>query len=100
MITHVVLMRFKPENKQANIQEARTRLRAMFGRVASLRALEVGAHIEPPSPRSYDLALITRFDDQAGLHAYADDPVHVEVKAFLAGVLESAAVVDFENSHP
>jgi hypothetical protein len=99
MITHVVLMKFKEENKRANMAEAQQRLRAMFGRVPTLRALEVGLHGEPEA-RALDLALITRFDDFAGLRAYADDPVHVEVKAFLAGVLEGAYVVDFENVHP
>lgn len=99
MITHVVLMKFKEENKHSNLLEAQQRLRAMFGRVPTLRALEVGLH-GAPSARALDLALITRFDDFAGLRAYADDPVHVEVKTFLAGVLESSYVVDFENTHP
>jgi hypothetical protein len=48
-----------------------------------------------PSERSLDLALITRFDDLDGLRAYADDPEHVAVKQYLAGLLESAYVVDF-----
>jgi hypothetical protein len=96
MITHVVLMKFKPENKAENMQGALTRLRAMVGRVASLRELEVGLHGEASS-RALDLALITRFDDLAGLAAYADDPVHVDVKRFLADVVETSFVVDFET---
>jgi hypothetical protein len=99
MITHVVLMKFKPENKDANMQEARSRLRGMFGQIPGLRALEVGLHGEP-SERALDLALITRFDDFDGLRVYADHPVHVEVKRFLASVLEGSYVVDFENTHP
>jgi hypothetical protein len=95
MITHVVLMKFRPENKSQNMAEACARLRAMLGRVASLRALEVGLHQETPSERSLDLALITRFDDVNALRAYANDPEHVAVKQYLAGVLESSYVVDF-----
>lgn len=97
MITHVVLFKFKDENKSTNIATAVRRLEAMVGRVPSLRALEVGPH-GAPSARSLDLALVTRFDDNAGLSAYADDPFHVEVKKFLAGVLETSYVVDFESS--
>jgi len=96
MITHVVLFKFMAANKEANIRAGEERLRAMVGRVPSLRALEVGRH-GPASPRSLDLALITRFDDYEGLAEYAVDPVHVEVKSFLAGVVESSHVVDFES---
>ena len=96
MITHVVLFKFKDENKSANIATAVQRLEAMVGRVPALRGLEVGSHGQP-SARSLDLALITRFDDMAGLSAYADDPFHGEVKKFLADVLETSYVVDFES---
>ena len=100
MITHVVLMKFKSEHKEENKAEAVRRLRAMVGRVASLRALEVGLHAVAPSERSFDLALITRFDDVAGLSQYADDPEHVRVKQFLAEVLEASYVVDFACDGP
>ena len=99
MITHIVLFKFKDENKAENMAAAVQRLEAMVGRVPTLRALEVGPH-RAPSARSLDLALITRFADMAGLSAYADDPFHVEVKKFLAGVLETSYVVDFESEAP
>lgn len=97
MITHVVLFQFKDENKSANIAEAVQRLRAMVGVVPSLRGLETGAH-GTPQARSLDLALITRFDDAAGLAEYADHPFHMAVKKFLAGVLEASYVVDFATA--
>jgi len=97
MITHVVLFRFKPENKAANLDEAVRRLRSMVGRVPTLRALEVGLHGAAPSPRACDLALVTRFDDWAGLAVYADHPAHGTVKEFLAGVIEASHVVDYES---
>lgn len=94
MITHVVLFKFKPENKADNIESAKLKLRGMVGRVPSLKALEVGQHFGAPE-RALDLALITRFDDVQGLDAYAKDPVHLEVKRWLGEVLESSFVVDF-----
>jgi hypothetical protein len=96
MVTHVVLMKFKNENKQSNMERAKALLEDMLGKVPSLRALEVGLN-GVPSERAFDLALITRFDDFAGLSAYAVDPVHVEVKRFLGEVLETSYVVDFES---
>ena len=95
MVTHVVLMKFKPENQLPNLERARVLLLDMMGKVACLRAIEVGLNCVP-SERAFDLSLITRFDDLAGLHAYADHPVHVEVKKFLAGVLEKSHVVDYQ----
>ena len=97
MITHVVLMKFKAENKRENMAEAVRRLRAMLGRVPSLREIEVGLHTEAPSDRALDLALITRFADRAGLDEYADHPEHRQVKQFLAGVLEASFVVDYRD---
>jgi len=95
VITHIVLFNFKPTHKQDHVHEAISRLRALLGKVPSLRALEVGAHVGAPD-RACDLALITRFDDLAGLRAYAVDPVHLEVKRWLGEVLESSHVVDFD----
>ena len=100
MITHVVLFRFKPENKDANLREATRRLCAMVGKVPTLRSLEVGKHDAQPSPRACDLALITRFDDWAGLEDYAVHPFHEAVKSFLAGVIEASHVVDFASEGP
>lgn len=95
MITHVVLMKFKPENKAQHLAQAREQLLAMAGRVAPLRAIEVGLNVVA-GERALDLALITRFDDLAGLAEYATHPVHVAVKQFLQGVLESSFVVDYD----
>jgi len=96
MITHVVLMKFKPEDQRANLERARALLLDMRGKVASLRHIEVGLNCVP-SERAFELALITRFDDLAGLNEYADHPVHVEVKRFLATVLEKSHVVDYPS---
>jgi hypothetical protein len=97
MITHVVLMKFKPENKAQHMAEARARLLAMLGRVESLRGIEVGLNAVA-GERALDLALITRFDDLAGLSEYAKHPVHVSVKQFLQSVLDLSFVVDYDAS--
>ncbi len=91
MLTHVVLFKFP---NQADAERARDLLLGMRGRIESLRELEAGLDITR-SPRSYDLALITRFDDQAGLDAYRTDPVHLQVLEFIRGHVETTCAVDF-----
>lgn len=97
MITHVVLMKFKSENKEDNIARARDLLLSMVGKVDVLRHLEVGDNCVP-SERALDLALVTRFDDLEGLREYGEHPVHVEVKKFLMTVLEGSYLVDYESA--
>lgn len=97
MITHIVLMKFKDENRSENLAEARRQLLAMLGQVESLRSIEVGLN-GLPSERAQDLCLTTHFDDWAGLAAYADHPVHVAVKGFLRGVMQAAYVVDYDTA--
>jgi hypothetical protein len=96
MVTHVVLMKFKPEDRAANIARAASLLRELRGKLACLRELEVGINAIA-SDRAFDLSLITRFDDFAGLAEYADHPLHLEVKRFLGTVLEKSHVVYYQN---
>jgi hypothetical protein len=97
MITHVVLMKFKSENKETNLAHAHDLLLSMVGKVIELRHLEVGVNCVE-SERAFDLALVTRFDDLDDLATYASHPVHVEVKMFLERVLEASHVVDYESA--
>jgi hypothetical protein len=93
MITHVVLFKMK-EPVADNTAAVAERLRAMEGVVAGLESIVVGID-ENRGPRAYDLCLITRHADAAALATYQADEKHGEVKAFIAEVSESAAVVDF-----
>ncbi len=91
MLTHVVLFKFPA---RADAEEARARLLAMRGRVETLLEIEAGLDITG-SERSYDLALITRFADQAGLDAYRVHPVHQAVVAFIRARSSAAVAVDY-----
>ena len=94
-LTHVVMFRLKqptPENRAAVIAA----LQSLEGRVPSLRGLEVGGDVLG-TERSYDLVLIARFDDRAGLAAYQTHPEHVRVLAVLSELTSSSAAVDYET---
>ncbi len=96
MIVHIVMFAFKEENKQANLQQAKTMLDDLVGKVPSLLSMEVGLDFMQ-SERSFDLVLTSTFDDKEGLSAYATHPAHLEVVEFIKEVTEMAKVVDYEK---
>ena len=93
MVTHVVVFKLRDT---ADIDDTVAKLRAMEGKVPSLREIEVGRDSRP-SARAGDVCLVTRFDDWDGLDAYADHPVHRKTLAHMAKVTLQAVKVDFES---
>ena len=95
MITHVVLFKLK-DASQKSVEKARDVLLGMRGKIPLLRHLEVGMDVLH-SERSYDLALITRFDTMEDLKAYQVHPVHLEVAKYINSVKEASIAVDYES---
>jgi hypothetical protein len=61
-----------------------------------LRHLEAGIDVLH-SERSYDLALVTKFDSMEDMKTYQAHPVHVEVLKYMTSVRESSVTVDYES---
>lgn len=95
MITHIVLFKLT-EPTPENLQAAKDKLMSMVGNVAELRHIEVGFDVVR-SPRSYDLALVTKFDSLADLEAYQVHPYHKKVGEFIATIRQSVITVDYES---
>ena len=95
MITHVVLFKLKDRSPRS-IEKARDVLLGLKGKVPVLRYLEVGIDVLN-SERSYDIALITKFDSMDDLQAYQVHPAHLEVAKYIMAERESAISVDFES---
>ncbi len=95
MITHIVFFKLK-DRSQRSVEKARDVLLGMEGRIPQLRHLEVGVDVLH-SERSYDIALVTKFDSLAELEAYQKHPVHVEVLKYMTSVRESSVTVDYES---
>ena len=93
-LTHVVLFKLQDPSPAVTAEVVR-RLYSMEGKIPELRAIEAGVDMVR-SGRSYDVALITRFDSLAAMQAYQVNPLHKEVLAYLSTVLAATAVVDFE----
>lgn len=95
-LTHVVLFKLKDRSSGAVEQTAEV-LRSMDGKIAPLQAIEVGVNVVP-SPRAYDIALITRFASLADMELYQVHPIHQGVLAHMREVMEMAVAVDFEGN--
>ncbi len=92
MLTHIVLFKLKD---RLNSQKARDVLLGMKGKIPQLRDIEAGIDVLH-SERSYDLALVTKFDSMEDLKAYQVHPVHIEVLKYMTSVMESSITVDYE----
>lgn len=67
----------------------------MNGKITELRHLEVGID-DIRSDRSYDIALVTRFDNKEDYLAYDINEYHVNnVKVIIKPYLEASKTVDY-----
>lgn len=92
MFTHIVFFKLKDKNQ---IEEARDILLSMEGKIPQLKGLEVGADVLH-TERSYDLALVTRFDSLEDMNTYQVHEYHVnEVLKYLKPMVEASKAVDY-----
>lgn len=94
MLVHIVMFQFKEENKAENLARVKAMLEALPAQIDTLKSMEVGIDISH-SERSFDLSLISVFDDQAGLDVYVPHPAHQEVVRIIKEVTLLSKVVDY-----
>lgn len=82
-------------NDKADAEEAVALLRSMDGQIPSLRSLEAGVNVID-TDRSYDVGIMTTFDDAAGWKEYADHPFHAPVIAWMKAHTATSVAVDYE----
>jgi quinol monooxygenase YgiN len=95
MLKHVVFFKFKPEAEEAGIADLQQSLTALDGVIPEIREFLVGRDVIR-SERSFDLALISAFDDLAAMQRYQVHPAHQAVVAKVKALCSSVAAVDFE----
>ncbi len=95
MIRHVVMWKFKEENKTENMEHARQILYALKPIIKEIRRMEIGFDVLK-TDMSYDMMLLTEFDSLADLKTYAVHPEHLKVSEFVRSVIESRVVLDCE----
>ncbi len=96
MITHIVFFRFNDQRAE-QLSKAKDLLLSMNGKIPQLRHLEAGVDFIR-SERSYDLALVTKFDSREDLQAYQVHPYHAgEVVPYMKSHASSVVAVDYES---
>jgi len=95
MIVHIVMFKFKDENKQENLLVTKSKLEELSSKIPMLEKMEVGIDFNK-SERAFDLSLYSTFATKDDLKAYAIHPAHLEVVEFIKKVTEVSKVVDYE----
>ncbi|MBW2370025.1 MAG: Dabb family protein [Deltaproteobacteria bacterium] len=94
MLKHVVLLKFKTDTTDMDIQDIEAGLAGLPGRIPEIKGYELGRDVVR-SDRSYDFGLVSAFVDQAGLKAYQTHPDHVGVVNKIRIACDSIVAVDF-----
>lgn len=94
MVKHIVFWNVRDdEQKQHNMEEMRSRLTSLVGKIDGLISAEVGFNF---NEKGYDLALYSIFTNKEALDGYQIHPEHLKVKEFVHSVITDRCVVDFE----
>ena len=96
MITHIVLFKFKPETTEAEIQKLTEGLGSLPQLIEEIREFRFGAEMLR-SERSYDLGLVSSFEDFDALQRYQVHPEHQKVVAHVKTIASNVVAVDFEG---
>lgn len=94
MIVHIVMFKFKDENKDANIEKVTKKLNALVELIPALKSMEVGVDFSK-SERAFDLSLYSTFWDKEDLQVYAVHPEHLKVVELIKEVTLESKVVDY-----
>lgn len=99
VLKHIVMWKLKERAEGADRATNAVRLKAMLEScrniVPGMRRFEVGV-ATPGLEATYDVVLVSEFDDQAALDAYAAHPEHEKIKAFVASVRDARQCIDYE----
>ncbi len=93
MVKHIVFMKFEDKNQIEIVKEKLLGMREGLGDL--LKGIEVGINFSN-SPRAFDLALITLFENREDLKTYSTHPVHLPVVEYIKSLNGETKVVDYE----
>ena len=98
MINHTVLFKLKdfdsPFAKKEAIERLSKALLDLKNKISELRHIEVNQHYTLDAP-SFDVCLITHFDNIADLDVYRVHPEHLKVVDIVKELTTERAAVDF-----
>ncbi|XYJ08555.1 Dabb family protein [Telluria sp. B2] len=99
MIKHIVMWKLKEQaegaDRQTNAQEMKRRLDACANIVPGILQFEV-ALAQPGLEATYDVVLVSAFENKEALEAYANHPTHQALMPFFKAVREERQCMDYE----
>lgn len=95
MLKHVVLFKFRKDVSESTIAPVIKALGELPSKIAVVREFVFGRDVLH-SERSYDLALVSSFDNLEDMKKYQVNPEHQAVATRLREISESIVTVDFE----
>ena len=100
MIRHIVMWNVRGasrDEKLANIERLKTSFQSLRGRVPGLLQLEIGVDSSGVD-YACDVVLVSEFESQAALDAYATHPEHLRVKAEIGDMRTARHQVDYPTA--
>ncbi len=97
MIVHIVMFKFKEEDKASNLELVQTKLNELVSKIDELKCMEVGINFTV-ADRAFDLSLYSSFTTKEDLQAYAVHPEHLKVVELIKSVTLESKVVDYTLS--
>jgi len=94
MVVHIVMFKFKDENKARNIAKVQDKLQELENKIDVLKSIEVGINFSEEA-RAMDLSLYSTFENEADLQSYALHPEHLKVVDLIKEVTLESKVVDY-----
>lgn len=97
MINHVVLFKLKdyPENEKVKvIAELKKMLEGLKNKISEIKYMEVGTNYELQA-KSYDIALLSHFENVEDLDKYRVHPEHLKVVERIKETTIERAAVDY-----
>jgi hypothetical protein len=94
MLKHVVFMKFKAGVSDADIKGLEEGLGSLPAVIPEIKGYEFGRDVVH-SPRSYDFALVSSFDDLEAMKRYQVHPDHQVVIKKVLELCEGVLAVDF-----
>ena len=95
MIKHIVLFKFKDENKDVFMKQAKQELEDLVDKIEELKGMEIGINYLGDD-KMPDLSLTSTFDNKEGLKVYATHPEHLKVVQLIKPMAIGRWVVDYE----
>ena len=102
MVTHLVLMKPRPDLSAADRQAFIDAFERALRDIPSIRSVRIGRRVthgagyEATSPDAADFLAAIDFEDLAGLQTYLQHPAHEKLGGLFRQLLSAALVYDFE----